>query len=411
MKRLPLAGWSGLVIVLALILSGCEAPEVETVRFATINIEDIRTDDLRNFQHPRLIAIAAQIQELAPDVVLINEIAYDQSGVPGYIEGESPGLNGERLAANFLSRPHGPHPGIEYIAFMAPSNTGINSGYDLNHNGQTVTTYPEPPSAAPDGTPAAQTPAGRAYGDDSWGFGTFPGQYGMALLVRADRVELLTGQARTFRRYPWAGLQDARRPVDPETDEFWYDDEVWSRFPLSSKSHWDIPVRLSDGRVVHVLASHPTPAAFDGDEQRNKLRNHDEIRFWGAYIDDAPYMMDDTETRGGLPAGAEFVIMGDLNADPDEGSSIDDPIGTWLLSNARVNGEYVPLADEAGVAGYPDLDADDTARWGLRVDYVLPSIGLRVHDGGIYRPAVDAAVTSDHFPVWIDVVLQPTEQD
>ena len=29
--------------------------------------------------------------------------------------------------------------------------------------------------------------------------------------------------------------------------------------PLSSKSHWDVPVRLGDGSVVHALCSHPTP--------------------------------------------------------------------------------------------------------------------------------------------------------
>ncbi|MFT5142927.1 MAG: hypothetical protein ACI80V_000679 [Rhodothermales bacterium] len=402
-----------LLALLAVIgVSACTAPEAGTVRFLTINIEDIRTDDLLNPHHPRLKAIAAQIQLLKPDVVLVNEMAFDMPGVPGFVEGESPGLNAERFASTFLSVPQTPTgQGIEYVSFMAPSNTGINSGFDLNHNGQAVTSYPEPPSAAPDGTPASQTPDGRAYGDDSWGFGTFPGQYAMALLVRPDRVELLGAQARTFRRYPWAGLPDAKRPIDPETGESWYPQEVWERFPLSSKTHWDVPVRLSDGRVVHVLASHPTPAAFDGDEMRNKMRNHDEIRFWGEYITGQPYMMDDTETRGGLPAGAEFVIMGDLNADPDEGSAIGDPIGTWLLSNPRVNGDFVPLADEAGLAAFPDLDPDDTARWGLRVDYVLPSLGLDVVRGGIFRPAVDAAVTSDHFPVWIDVALQPAAKD
>ncbi|NNE69767.1 MAG: endonuclease/exonuclease/phosphatase family protein, partial [Rhodothermales bacterium] len=157
MKRLPL------FLLAALLFAACSAPEPDTVRFASINIEDIRTDDLRNRDHPRLKAIAAQIQELAPDVVLVNEIAFDQPGVPGFVEGESPGLNGERLAANFLAGPQNPNvQGIEYVAFMAPSNTGINSGFDLNRNSEAVTTYPVPPSAAPDGTPAAQTPAGRA---------------------------------------------------------------------------------------------------------------------------------------------------------------------------------------------------------------------------------------------------------
>ena len=99
------------------------------------------------------------------------------------------------------------------------------------------------------------------------------------------------------------------------------------------------------------------------------------------------------------------LAMGDLNADPDEGNSIDDPIGTWLLSHDRVNGRYVPRASEQGIADYPDLDPDDTARWRLRVDYVLPSNLLQLVSGEIFRPRPDAPVTSDHFPVWIDIAL------
>ncbi len=389
-----------------IVLIGCNAPAPETVRFATINIEDIRTDDLRNHDHPRLRAIAAQVQDLRPDVLLVNEIAFDMPGVPGFIEGESPGLNAERFAANFLavSQGEGRVP-MQYTAFMAPSNTGSPSGFDLNHNGEAVTSYPEPPSAAEDGTPAAQTQDGREFGNDSWGFGTFPGQYAMALLVRSDRIDLLADQARTFQSFLWSDLPGALRPIDPETLEPWYPDEVWERFPLSSKSHWDVPVRLPDGRIVHVLASHPTPAAFDGDEMRNKKRNHDEIRFWGEYLNGAPYIVDDSGLQGGLEEGAAFVIMGDLNADPDEGSSFNDPMGAWLLSHDRVNGRFVPRANEQGIADFPNLDPDDTARWRLRVDYVLPSKILDVISGGVFRPRPDAPVTSDHFPVWIDVAL------
>ena len=54
-------------------------------------------------------------------------------------------------------------------------------------------------------------------------------------------------------------------------------------FRLSSKSHWDVPIRI--GReTVHFLVSHPTPPVFDGPEDRNGTRNHDEIRFWADYV-------------------------------------------------------------------------------------------------------------------------------
>ncbi|MDQ3106173.1 MAG: GAF domain-containing protein, partial [Actinomycetota bacterium] len=47
---------------------------------------------------------------------------------------------------------------------------------------------------------------------------------------------------------------------------------------LSSKSHWDVTLNIG-GTLVHALVSHPTPPVFDGTEDRNGKRNHDEIRF------------------------------------------------------------------------------------------------------------------------------------
>ncbi len=70
---------------------------------------------------------------------------------------------------------------------------------------------------------------------------------------------------------------------------------------LSSKSHWDIPININ-GKEIHILASHPTPPVFDGPENRNGNRNHDEIRFWRDYIDNtqANYIYDDGGKKGGL---------------------------------------------------------------------------------------------------------------
>ena len=394
--------------VATLLLAGCQGCSRDDgpLRVATINVEDVRTDDVSRTDHPRLALLAAQIQAMRPDILLMNEIAYDGPGAPYYVEGDEAGQNANRFVENYLSvsQGRGLDP-IRYKTFMAPSNTGWPSGFDLNRNGERVVEWFTPPSAQADGSPAAQTPEGRAYGDDSWGFGTFPGQYGMALFVRED-LEILTDRVRTFQYFGWAMMPDALAPVDSATGEPFYAPEVWERFPLSSKSHWDVPVRVSDDLVLHVLASHPTPPGFDGAEQRNKRRNHDEIRFWNGYIEGATWIRDDQGGQGGLAPDASFVILGDLNADPDEGNAINNPMGTWLLSHPRVNGSFVPTADEAGVQAFPDLDPDDTARWRLRVDYVLPSIDLPVLGGQVVRPADPATpVTSDHFPVWLDLEL------
>ena len=395
------------LLILATAFSfSCTPPAPTTLRIATYNIEDIRSHDLKNPNHPRLKAAAALLQELQADILLINEITFDQPGTPGFEEGDEEGGNATRFARTFLE--HSQQTNLEalrYRVFTASTNTGLASGYDLDRNGVVLDAIPEVPAPGPGGEPAPQTAEGRTYGGDAWGFGMFPGQYGMALYVR-EGLTILHDSVRTFRLLPWKTMPDALLPKQPDTDEFWYEGPAGEAFRLSSKSHWDVPIRLPGGQVIHIFASHPTPPAFDGEEGRNKRRNHDEIRFWADYIDGASYIVDDKGHRSKLPADAPFVILGDLNADPDEGSAIDNPIGRLLLSHPRINGSYVPVADSAGHALFPELDPDDTAKWGLRADYALPSSNAKVVDGGVWRRAPAFGIeVSDHFPVWIELQI------
>ncbi|GJM18778.1 MAG: endonuclease [Phycisphaeraceae bacterium] len=386
-------------------LASPAAAEGTAIRVATFNAEDIRTADLLTGDNPRLKAIAEIIQRIRPNVLLLNEIAYDEPGVTDVPEGAPAGSNADRFVERYLSVPQAPglRP-IRFDTFMRRSNTGLHSGHDLDRSGAVVNTYPPPPGAQPDGSPGRQTADGRAYGGDSWGFGTFPGQYAMALLVD-ERLEILADDARTFRLMPWSYMPNAMLPMTaPEGDadpEPWFGAEAQGAVRLSSKSHWDVPIRLPSGAVIHALCAHPTPPAFDGPEGRNKRRNHDEIRFWADYLAGAAYVVDDTSTAGGLVPAAHFVILGDLNADPDEGSSLHDPIGL-LLSSPRVRHDPAPTSD-IEIEG---LDPDDTARFRLRVDYVIPSTGLTPTRSGVWRqPPADRPFPTDHFPVWVDLVV------
>ena len=118
-------------------------------------------------------------------------------------------------------------------------------------------------------------------------------------------------------------------------------------FRLSSKSHWDVPIAIGQ-KTVHFLVSHPTPPVFDGPEDRNGTRNHDEIRFWADYITPgarAGYIYDDAGERGGLEPGSLFVIAGDQNADPLDGDCVAGAI-QQLLDHPLVNTENPP--DEPG---------------------------------------------------------------
>jgi endonuclease/exonuclease/phosphatase family metal-dependent hydrolase len=370
------------------------------IRVATYNLEDVRPSDVRDGNQPRLRRLAENIQRIRPNVILLNEIAFGAED--DYGRKATGATTAKRFNELYLrvAQRDGLKP-MRYRVYTARPNTGMPSGFDLNHDGQIKTSFPLPePSDPVTGRPPAQTDSGRAYGNDCWGFGTFPGEYGLALLVD-ERLEVDEDAIRSFHLFPWRAMPDANLPRD-ENGDLWYQDEVLDMVRLSSKTHLDIPVKLPNGAIVHFLASHPTPPAFDGPEQRNQKRNHDEIRFWADYIMNAGYIVDDKGVQGGLGANTEFVILGDLNADPDEGSSYRDPMDRYLLANPRIDSSLVPVSD----IPVADLDADDTARFGLRVDYILPSSGIRPLRGGVWR-TLDAESPSDHFPVWMDLAVSP----
>ncbi len=397
--------------IISVLSLGCAAlgasAQAVDLRIATFNIWDVRTADLLTPDQPRLKAIAEVVQRMRPNILLLNEIAYDMPGGPdvGQDQGDAEGLNAQRFVDHYLSVPQadGLKP-IRYVAFMWPTNTGLPSGFDLDNDGKATTEFPYPPPTNADGTPGPSTPEGRAYGNDCWGFGTFPGQYGMALLVD-ERLTVLVDGVRTFRTLPWDYMPGAQMPTKAD-GESWFSVEELQYVRLSSKSHWDVPVRLPNGRDLHVLASHPTPPAFDGDEQRNQKRNHDEIRFWADYVSGETWIVDDTNKPGSLRRGEAFVILGDLNADPNDGSSFKDPIDNLLLGSRVVHQGIKPSSDVAVTIDGKALDATDTADFGLRVDYVLPSANLTPKATGIWRhPSAlwNGRFPSDHFPVWLDV--------
>jgi len=220
-------------------------------------------------------------------------------------------------------------------------------------------------------------------------------------------------------------------PDDPATPapNDWYTPEMLAVLPLSSKSHWDVPVVVNGKITLHLLASHPTPPAFDGPEDRNGRRNHDEVRFWSDYLalKRAPWLRDDTGRAGGF-SGKAFVIMGDQNSDPIDGASLHDAIDT-LIHDPRINGSFVPhsagATEASAVQGganttqradpqFDTADFNDRVAGNLRVDYLLPSKGLRVCGGGVFWPRQSDPMaklvwgdkpppSSDHRLVWIDV--------
>jgi endonuclease/exonuclease/phosphatase family metal-dependent hydrolase len=397
-----LAAWMCVASLAAGALAA-QPPDGTTLRVATFNLHDVRTADINTPNQPRLRRLAEVIQRVRPNIILLNEIAYDVPGAPDVPEDAPGGENARNFANRFLAiaQATDTQP-LHYKVFMAPVNSGMPSGFDFDHDGKVTTIYPLPPRPGADGSPPPIANEGRTYAADCWGFGTFPGQYGMALLVD-DRLDILADQVRTFRLLPWDDMPGGFIPKAPDGKGDWFNDEQKKVARLSSRSHWDVPVRLPGGAVVHFLCSHAAAPAPDGPEKFNARRNHDEIRFWADYVENAGYLVDDKNHPGGLDATASFVILGDLNADPTKGTSFKDPLRTALLSARRINGSIVPKAD----LPWPALGPSDTAADGLRLDYVLPSRDLPIAAAGIWRaaPAGSDGFPSDHFPVWMEVVV------
>jgi hypothetical protein len=378
----------------------------EAVRFATFNASlnrnfaGVALSDLSAPGNAQASAVAEIIQRTRPEVLLINEFDYEPNNALA-----------TAFQTHYLSVGQNGAAPISYpYVFVAPSNTGIPSGFDLDNSG-----------GAPGGP------------NDALGFGFFPGQFGMAVF---SQHPIAFDDVRTFQPFLWKDLPGARHPINPTTGQPWYSDAELAVLPLSSKSHWDVPIDIR-GTTVHFLVSHPTPPVFDSAEDRNGRRNADEIRLWADYITPGAgdYIYDDAGGTGGLHPGAKFVIAGDQNSDPLDGDSIPGAI-QQLLDNPRVNTSVTPESlgaiEQTALQGganathrsdprYDTADFADTAPGNLRADYVLPSRNLRIVGAGVFWPlAADPLFrlvgvfspslpggfpSSDHRLVWVDVMV------
>ena len=373
----------------------------QNIRFATFNAALNRNNsgelitDLSTPNNEQAQAVAEIIQRKNPDVLLLNEFDYDENAVAI-----------ANFKQNYLEVSQNGVDAVDYpYVYLAPSNTGIASGFDLNNDGSV------------------------GGGDDAFGFGTFPGQYGMVLLSKYPIVE---DEVRTFQNFLWKDMPNGFLSDDSSNEklEAFYSSEEIDILRLSSKSHWDVPINVN-GEIVHVLASHPTPPVFDGEEDRNGKRNHDEIRFWADYVTpgEGNYIYDDDNNKGGLNSNAKFVIMGDQNADPNDGDSKDNAI-LQLLDNPQINTSVTPSSEggvdatnrqggvnesHTGNPAFDTADFNDETSGNLRVDYVLPSQNLKIEDAGVFWTTDEDPLfnligdfpfpSSDHRLVYTDINL------
>lgn len=393
-------------------------------------IEGWRTKNLNEEDHglaERIIQIrniAAIIQIVRPDVLLLNEFNND-----GYGENYQ-ALKG--FQANYLSVSQNLDSvdggekltpiSYPYVANYA-TNTGLPAEMDLANDGYSAT---DP--------------------NDAYGFGFYHGHYAFALM---SKYEIDTANTRTFQTFkrkdlpqtinPTINVCDGSRqiPESMQCGDNWFSDDEWQAIRLSSKNHVDAPILIpgvDDDKVINALLAHPTPPGFDTVTDNNKYRNSAENQFWRYYIDGYAGIYDDNGQFGGF-SGNSFVIMGDLNADTVWGRTTDSRFnGIQQLLNQpyihpdviRVEGDFLPTStgatEEPNRRDHP-FPPMRTATFGSKADYAVPSADLTVVETGVYWPAegepgrllmndtrigkrgTDKEVSSDHRLVWVTIAL------
>lgn len=339
---------------------------------STLNANAL-TQALASGNEQQINNIAEIIQRTRPDIILLNEF--------DYIAKREKGIDLFKTAYLEVSQ-NGLAPITYPYVYLAPVNTGVKT--ELKGDAVKLTHF---------------------------GFGRYAGQYGMVLL---SKYPIVSEQVRTFQHFLWQDMPNNLMPVNPNGSQ-WYSSDERAIMRLSSKSHWDVPVNVCDN-TIHVLASHPTPPVFDGEEDRNGKRNHDEIRFWRDYISPSSnhYIYDDNGRHGGV-SPESLVILGDLNASAVEGDAHPNAINQ-LLFHPDVN-HYGAPKSEGGLQNKLENThaATHTAGWGMRADYVLPSANLKVLNSAVFWPAkgkqgahlvANRSASSDHRLVWVDVKIR-----
>ncbi|WP_366942589.1 endonuclease/exonuclease/phosphatase family protein [uncultured Tateyamaria sp.] len=322
--------------------------QADTLRVATYNTELNRDGpglflrDLARGTDDQIAAVFKVIAAADADVLALQSIDYD--------------LTGEALTllAEATGYPH---------HFALRPNTGMPTPFDMNDDGRL-------------GGPA-----------DAQGYGRFSGQGGMAIL---SRYPILDDQVRNLSDILWVDVPDPLLPVT--ADGPFPSAEAQAALRLSTTGHWIVPVDVPGSRF-DLMVFHASPPVFDGVEDRNGRRNHDEIRLWQHVLNG---------DVGPAPTGP-FVIAGDANLDPVDGEGIKSAILN-LLADPRVQ-DVTPQ----GASGTDTVDWSDPVPGDLRVDYVLPSTHWTVQDAGVLWPepndplAETVATASRHRLVWVDL--------
>ena len=323
--------------------------------------------DIQKAEDPHLLGVIGIIAHLQPDILALQSFDYDATGaaLKGFVS---------LLADAGHAMPY---------SFAARPNTGWMTPFDLDGDGRL-------------GGPR-----------DAQGYGRFAGQGGMALL---STYPILTDDVVDMSRLLWSDLPGNLLPNAQQTD--WPSAQVIEHQRLSTTGHWLVPVKIG-AQTLTIGTWHATPPVFDGPEDRNGRRNHDETALWLRLFDgQLPYP----------PPQRPFVLLGDANTDPADGDGRPAAIKALLAhGNLQDTAPQSPGGREAGLDSPHTGDPrHDTVDWpdgedrpgNLRVSYLLPSRDITVLQSGVFWPTLGTpeadllgldGQSSRHRPVWVDI--------
>lgn len=292
---------------------------------------------------PQVDAVVQALIRNQPDIAVLAGIDYDH------------GLATLTALRDRISAGGGPE--FPHLAAPRP-NTGMDTGLDMDGDGRL-------------GGPG-----------DAQGYGRFAGQGGLAVLSRHPVHLIVDHSARLWRDLPDSLLIDRAGRTGPEATGAGVQ-------RLSTVAHAEYRVDLPGSDPLTLMIFHASPPVFDGPEDRNGRRNHDEVLFWKHRLDGA----------FGPSPSLPYALIGAANLDPAGGDGRSAAIKS-LLGDPR-------LRDPPGLAGKPTVDWPAPGPGALRVDYILPSRDLPIRDAGVTTDPE----ASRHALIWVDIDLQAATRD
>ncbi|MDJ1018287.1 MAG: endonuclease/exonuclease/phosphatase family protein [Paracoccaceae bacterium] len=312
--------------------------------------------DIASGKDAQVAAMTRLARRVDADVLILGGIDYD--------------LRNAALAA--LADGIGGYP----HRFQSRPNRGLQTGLDADGDGRM-------------GEP-----------EDAQGFGRFAGADGLAVI---SKHPLGGSRFDDFSTLRWTELADNLALADVEQGQ-----------RLSTTAHWALSVSAPGAGEVDLLIWHAAPPVFDGPDDRNGRRNHDEAAFWAWYLEgadpDRPVILAglanlDVVDGDGRPEAMRRLLGHPRLQDPE-------PASAGGVRSAEADGGK--NASHRGDPALDTVDWPDDARGpgNLRVDFILPDRRFEVLDAGVLWPSEngpllkDVMAASRHRIVWMDLRLR-----